>query len=145
VASDTQQRYKTHRVHFVCSQFSLKIINLTDKGNLYQLSLSAESNLEDRLVKTTLVVQRRVAKLERPFAKHSDNAPPAGGYWFDYGGGVVHQGGAGRWMTREALKATFPDARIIRLKIFDKELPNRHEHGGDNANSGTERSKKGVS
>jgi hypothetical protein len=44
-------------------------------------------------------------------------------------------------MTREAFEAL---PHVIKLRIFDKELPRRHQYGGENANCATEKPGKDV-
>lgn len=74
-------------------------------------------------MKTTLL-QRRIAKLEAQIRQLDANEPPTYGCWVDEGDGIVRHSD-GRSMTREAYKAAFPDAEMIRFKIFDKELSGR--------------------
>jgi hypothetical protein len=93
------------------------------------------------MVKTTSL-QKRIAKLEAEAqSKLGANASSTGGLWVDGGDGILRHRD-GRSMTREAFEAAFPDAKTIRLKIFDKELSDRRQRGGENASCGTERPRK---
>jgi hypothetical protein len=67
-------------------------------------------------------ILRRLAALE---ARHNVRMPVFD-LWIDEGDGLLRQStgedSTGQVMTREAFNAAFPDAKKIRLNIFDKQI-----------------------